>query len=301
MAEAKKGVCIFAYNNNQLDYVQFAILAAAYVKTNMKNNDVTLLTDQGTSDWMESSVPQYLQDSCFNNVIVEDILHENNPRKHLDSPWTEFNAQFSNKNKDNVIKLTPYDQTLLIDSDYYIMNNFYDYIFDTDTPVALHKNAIYLEGQPPYLNELQLNEGGIHHWWSTAVYFDKSQEANVFFDIWAHVKENWEYYALLYQYPPALFRTDFCVSIACHMLNGFNNNEFVNDFHSVPLLNMDQKDDIVDIKSAKDWIMLSHNRQEPWKNVLTRLENQNIHAMNKRAVSRHKDKLWEHIEKVLNV
>ena len=301
MAEATKGVCIFAYNNNQLDYVQFATLAAAYVKAHMKNNDVTLLTDQGTADWMESSVPQNLQDACFDSVVVQDIMHETNPRKHLDSPWTEFNAQFSNKNKNNVIELTPYEQTLLIDSDYYIMNNFYDYLFDTDIPVGLHKNAMYLEGQAPYLNEIQLNEGGIHHWWSTAVYFDKSEEANVFFNIWAHVKENWEYYALLYQYPPALFRTDFCVSIACHMLNGMNNNEFVHDFNGIPLLNMDQKDDIVETKTMNDWIMLSHDRKEPWKNILTRLENQNIHAMNKRAVSRHKDRLWEHIGKVLNV
>ena len=115
------------------------------------------------------------------------------------------------------------------------------------------------------------------------------------------MKENWEYYALLYQYPPALFRTDFCVSIACHMLNGFNNNEFVNDFDGIPLLNMDQKDDIVDVKDMNDWVMLSHDRKEPWKNILTRIEKQNIHAMNKRAISRHKDKIWEHIGKVLNV
>tara|TARA_Y100000389_G_scaffold27087_1_gene23231 strand:+ start:8526 stop:9434 length:909 start_codon:yes stop_codon:yes gene_type:complete len=302
MAEPTKGVCIIAYNNNQLDYIQFASLAAAYVKTHMKNNNVTLLTDQGTSDWMETSVPETLQEACFDQVVVQDIIHEDNPRKHMDSPWTEFNAQFSNKNKNNVVNITPYDKTLLIDSDYYIMNDFYDYLFDSDISVGLHRDAIYLEGQMPYLNEIQLNEGGIHHWWSTAVYFDKNNyESQIFFDIWAHVKENWDYYALLYQFPPALFRTDFCVSIACHMMNGFNNGSFVHDFGGVPLLNMDQKDDIVEVKSVDDWIMLSHDRKEPWKNILTRLEKQNIHAMNKRAVSRNSKDMWKHIGKMLNV
>jgi hypothetical protein len=47
--------------------------------------------------------------------------------------------------------------------------------------------------------------------------------------------------------------------------------------------------------------MLSHDRKEPWKNILTRLEKQNIHAMNKRAVSRNSEDMWKHIGKVLNV
>jgi len=301
MTEENRGVCIIAYNNNQLDYVQFAHMTAAYVKANMKNNHTTLITDVGTNAYMESSVPTEIHEACFDNVVVEDIEHEHNPRKHMDSPWTEFNAQFSNKNKNNIFNLTPYDKTLLIDSDLFVMNNFYDYVFDTDIPVALHRNAIYLEGQPPYLNEQQLNEGGIHHWWSTAVYFDKSEESEIFFNIWAHVKENWDYYALLYQFPPALFRTDFCVSVAAHMLNGFNQDNFIHDFLGVPLQNMDQKDDLIEIKGLNDWILLSHNRAEPWKNILTRFEKQNLHVMNKRSLNRHSEVLWKNIKETLNV
>jgi len=302
MAEESKGVCIIAYNNNQLDYISFASLCAVYVKLHMKTNNVALITDTGTAEWMETSVPKNIQEACFDQMIIQDVQHESNPRKHLDSPWTEFKAQFSNKNKNNVFRISPYDKTLLIDSDYFIMNDFYDYIFDTDISLGLHRDAVYLQGQPPYLNEIQLNEGGIHHWWSTAVYFNKNQtEAEIFFDIWSHVKDNWDYYALLYQFAPALFRTDFCVSIACHMLNGLNNDSFVHDFNGVPLLNMDQKDDVVEVKDLQDWILLSHDRKEPWKNVLTRLEKTNLHVMNKRAISRHKDSLWKHIGKVLNV
>jgi hypothetical protein len=295
------GVCIIAYNNNQLDYVQFAHLAAAYVKANMQNNNTTLITDDGTMRWIESSVPEKIQDACFDNIVVHDVVHEQNPRKHFDSPWTEFNAQFSNKNKNDIFNLSPYDKTLLIDSDYFVMNDFYDYVFDTDIPLAMHRNAVYLEGQLPYLNEQTLNEGGIHHWWSTVVYFDKSEEAQLLFDIWAHVKENWEYYSLLYQFPPALFRTDFCVSIAAHMMNGFTQDNFVHDFLGVPLQNMDQKDDIIEIKDINDWILLSHNRKEPWKNILTRFEKQNLHIMNKRALSRKAENMWDKLGEVLDV
>jgi hypothetical protein len=173
-----------------------------------------------------------------------------------------------------------------------VQNDFYDYIFDTDVPLALHKKARYLEHQHPYLNEQQLNEAGIHHWWSTVVYFDKSEESNVFFSMWEHVKDNWDYYALLYQFPSKLFRTDFCVSIAIHLLNGLNENYFVDDFMSVPMINMDQKDDLIEINGINDWVFLSHNRNEPWKNILVRTENDNIHVMNKRALSRQNNKIF---------
>jgi hypothetical protein len=287
----KTGVCLFAYNNEQIDYVQLAHIAAAYVKKNMKNSETCLITDAGTKAWLDQSIDKEYHDFCFDYVVVETIEHEKNPRRHFDSPWTEFNSQFSNKNKDNVFNLTPFDKTLLIDTDYIIQNNFYDYIFDTDIPFAMHQTAKYLEHQPPYMNEQTLSEAGIHHWWSTVVYFDKSEESKIFFDIWAHVKENWSYYALLYQFPAGLFRTDFCVSIAAHILNGFNNENFVHDFLNQPLFNMDQKDDIIEIKNLNDWIFLVHDRKEQWKNILSRLENTNLHVMNKRALNRMSPKL----------
>jgi hypothetical protein len=50
---------------------------------------------------------------------------------------------------------------------------------------------------------------------------------------------------------------------------------------------MDQKDDIIEIKDMNDFIILSHNRKEAWKNILTRQTNQNLHLMNKLSLGRH--------------
>ena len=291
--EEENGIAIIAYNNSQLNYLQFAAITSAYVKLHMKNNKVALITDTGTEDWMNISMPKDHVDLLFDYVISHEVHHDPNPRRHFDSPWTEFTTQFSNKNKDNIFELTPFEKTLLIDSDYFICNNFYDRVFESGLPLGLHRDAIYLEGQPPYLNEIDLNEAGIHHWWSTAVYFDKSEESKIFFGIWEHVKENWDYYALLYQFPPGLFRTDFCVSIAIHILNGFTNEHHVYDFDGVPLINMDQKDDLIRVKDFTDMTFLSHNRSEPWKNIMVRKQNENLHIMNKRAMARQSDKMYE--------
>jgi len=287
----EKGVCIFAYNNDQLDYIQFSIIAALYAKRQMDNISVTLITDSGTSAWMRDSMDTVLIDRSFDHIVLDDTEQTKNSRTHMDSPWTEFNAQFNNSNKHLVFELSPYEKTLLIDVDFLICNPFYNYVFDTDEPIAMHRFAQYIGNEMPYRNEITLNDAGINHWWSTVVYFDRSEESKLFFDTWAHVKDHWEYYSLLYQFPKGLFRTDFCVSIATHIMSGFNNNYTMHDFSGTPLLNMDQKDDIVEFNSMNDIVFLKHNRQEQWKNILIRHENDNLHIMNKRALARNYNKI----------
>lgn len=282
------GICLFCYNNEELDYAKFAILASQYAKKQL-NMPVTLITDDGTLEWMNNSHDKDLIESSFDNIIIDGSVTEKrtNIRRHQDSPWSEFNAPFWNSNKHTVFNHTPYERTLLLDTDYLLMNDFYNYIFETDMPVAMHRYAQYIGGEMPYTNEITLNEAGIHHWWSTIVYFDQSEEAKLFFDIWSHVKDNWEYYSLLYQFPKMLFRTDFCVSIATHLMNGMNNDDFVHDFMGQALLNMDQKDDIAQVNGLNDVVFLKHNRAEQWKNILCRHTDQNLHIMNKRALDRH--------------
>lgn len=292
--EEDNGICFFAYNNEQIDYLRLAHIAAGYVKSNMSNNKTCLVTDEGTYSWLKDSIDSKWHETCFDHVVIAGTLDNSNPRRHFDSPWSEFTAPFHNSNKDQIFEYTPFERTILLDIDYIIQNNFYDYLFDSEVPVAMHRTAHYLEQQQPYMNEISLSDGGIHHWWSTVVYFDQSYESKVFFDTWAHVKENWDYYSLLYQFPPALFRTDFCVSIATHLLNGYNENNFVHDFMGVPMKNMDQKDDIIKINGLNDWALLSHSRSEQWKNLLVRNQDYNLHAMNKRAIGRVSSEL-EHL------
>jgi len=297
--QEESGICMFAYNNDQLDYVQFAHIAAGYIKAHMKNKNTCLITDEGTYSWLKDSIDSKWHSTCFDHVVITEDQPVNNPRRHFDSPWTEFTAPFYNNNKDQIFSYTPFEKTLLIDTDYIIQNNFYDYIFDTDIPVSMHRGARYLEHQLPYLNEITLSDGGVNHWWSTVVYFDQSLESKLFFDLWTHVKENWDYYHLLYQFPPALFRTDFCVSIAAHIMNGFNENNFIHDFLSTPLVNMDQKDDVVEVQDINSWILLSHNRKEQWKNILTKNIDTNLHVMNKRALSRHTSTIIEKLQEAI--
>ena len=102
-----KGICMFVYNNEQLDYTKFSIIAALYAKRNMNNIPVTLITDEGTQGWIRQSVDETLLNRAVDNMIIDNVEHESNPRRHMDSPWTEFNAPFYNSNKHQIFNPTP--------------------------------------------------------------------------------------------------------------------------------------------------------------------------------------------------
>ena len=221
MSKFDKGVLLIAYNNGKIDYEKLAVVAASNVKRHMKNNHVTLLTDVNTLKALTEELTPDQMAVTFDHIIVENIEHERNTRMHRDSPWNEFSTQFNNKNKHSIFKKSPYKQTLMIDVDYIVGNDSLDVIFDTDYELAMYKDAVSVRNYKPRIWEQKLHPDGIDMWWSTVVYWrNDSDVARMFFGIWEHVKENYNYYKWLYKFPGVLFRTDYAASIAAHILNG---------------------------------------------------------------------------------
>ena len=72
--QEESGICMFAYNNEKIDYVKFAHIAAAYVKRNMKNNATCLITDNGTYAYLKDSMSASLHDKCFDHVAYRETI-----------------------------------------------------------------------------------------------------------------------------------------------------------------------------------------------------------------------------------
>lgn len=290
---APKGVCFFAYNNDQLDYVKMALAAGKYVKKNLKL-PVCLITDEGSESWLEESHSKAIIKEVFDYIIITNDVMKKNRRRHFDSPWTEFAAQFNNSNKHKIYEYSPFEQTLLLDIDYIVKTDTLLKYFDNERPVCMFDNATTVRNETPALEERFLYDAGIKMWWSTVVYFDRSDFSKMFFDTWSHVAENYEFYQYLYNFPSKLFRTDYCVSIAVHILAGMQDTQvLLGNFDGTALLNMSQKDDIIKVQNANEWIMLAHDQKEVWKNILVKVQNQDIHVMNKRAFDRVLPELME--------
>ncbi len=287
--QEQRGVCFFAYNNNQIDYVEIATLAALYVKENL-NLPVCLITDEGSEAWLQQSQPE-LAEKCFDYIVITNDELKKNHRIHYDSPWTEFSAQFNNSNKHKVYEYSPFEQTILLDIDYIVKTDFLLDLFKYDG-VCMFDNAIDIRNQLPLPRERQLHAAGIKMWWSTVIYFDRSDISKLFFDTWAHVADNYQFYQYLYNFPPKLFRTDYCVSIATHILNGMHDGDTIN---AIPtsMTNVGQHDDIIEVHDKNKWIFIAAEQIENWNNILVNNSIMDIHCMNKRSLGRQYKKLVE--------
>lgn len=289
----QRGVCFFAYNNDQLDYVKMALTAGKYVKKNLQL-PVCLITDEGSEEWLKQSQTKKLINEVFDYIVITNDTMKQNNRRHYDSPWAEFTAQFNNSNKHKIYQYSPFEQTLLLDIDYIVKTDVLLKYFDAEQPVCMFDNALTVRNELPDDRERFLYDAGIKLWWSTVVYFDRSDFSKLFFDTWAHVAENYEFYQYLYNFPSKLFRTDYCVSIAVHILGGMQDHQTgIGNFDGTPLVNMSQKDDIVETQGVNDWVLMAHDAREEWKNILTKVGKQDIHVMNKRAFDRVIPKLME--------
>jgi|TARA_R100000081_G_scaffold18386_1_gene7532 hypothetical protein len=282
---SKKGICFFAFNNTELDYIKFAMYASLQVKKHFKeHNQVCLITTLSDQAYMEENWTEEEINKAFDYVVIDEHTYLNdNMRVHYDSPWTEFQAPFHNRQKHDVYWMSPFDETLLLDIDYIVQTNHLEYLFrdDNTSNLQMFDKARYLRYDRPPFPERYLNMNGIPMWWSTVIYFQKSPEAKMFFDLWSHIADNYDYYKFLYGFPGKLFRTDYCVSIALHILNGMQHGDFVEPIVG-SMLNMDQKDVIIESSDPDYFNFLAHDRDENWKNILVHSKNQDVHCMNKR-------------------
>jgi len=289
-----KGVCFFAYNNEEIDYVKLATLCARYVK-HFLNVEVCLITDEGSYHWLKESQKEYYKE-FFDYVVITDDQMKKNVRNHFDSPWTQFPAQFSNSNKHRVYEYSPFEQTLLLDIDYIVKTDFLNRVWELEG-VAMFDKAASLRNDSPHFNERYLYDAGVKMWWSTVIYFDRSNESKLFFDLWSHVAENYDFYQFLYNFPGKLFRTDYCVSVATHILNGMIDSDFVNSIDD-KMYYMDQKDDWIESHSIQEWIMLANDLDKNWENILCNHRNLDVHVMNKRALDRQWEPLMEYFNEL---
>ena len=295
MTDNTTGIVFFAYNTDQINYIKLALIACAYAKRHMPDRKCCLITDSGTWRWYKTNDNDDL--NIFDDIVLADTVDMNNKRVHYDSPWHKFTSDFKNGNKHKVLEYTPYDKTLLVDIDYIIQNDSLDYVFEGDSAITLFSEAQDLLNNDVPTTQKYLHDYGIPMLWSTVVYFDKNNElTKIFFDLWGHIVDNYDFYKFLYGFSGTMYRTDFCVSIAAHILNGMGPGTAI-DYFPYKLINMSQFDDVIKINDIDDWVYMVNDMKENWKDTLTRITGENIHVMNKRSLERSYDKIFELFDK----
>jgi hypothetical protein len=259
-----KGVLMFA-RNSKLDYMRIAQHNCGLIKEHLQL-PVAVITDTKTRDESDTTM--------FDHVIM-DNTEDTNKRvfyfngESLSTPWI-------NGSRSDAYDLTPFDRTLLLDADYLIMSNNYKKLFDLDIEFTCHYSVLDVTGQNLYKADKRLNSYTIPMVWATAVLFDKCNFSENVFTMMKLVKEHWEYYSSLYQFNRKVFRNDFALSIALHILGGYGTNTY-----SIPwaLPTLTSRAKIIDYNERG--IKYVYEKQK--RNYVGRVR-QDIHIMDKKSL-----------------
>lgn len=291
--ENKRGFLLHAFTSKELDYAKLAVCCALSIKSNLKNNNITLLADLGVEKKLNSLTPKSAVSKAFDNIIIIDDQFQVSRRLHFDTPWHNFHATFNNQSRFLSYKHSPYDETILLDVDYIVMNDMFDDIWNNGEEILINRNIIDLKSNPfSHIDDKRVSQHGIPLYWATVVYFRKSPFAETFFDLIDYIRENYNFYKFLYGFKTSVYRNDIAFSIAAHILNGYIKTGIKPLFEDKIMASY-QKDTIAEVMDSREFIFLSHNVEEPWKNTLVNIKDMNVHIMNKLELLRISDKFIE--------
>jgi len=274
-----KGYLLIANNNSASNYFKQAIFCAKRIKQYCNDASVSLITDSKVhfEEQYDASVFDYVIDSR------NQIKSVPNSRIVFDGALSHRTVQWKNAGRDRAYELSPYDETILLDTDYIFSNNMLHKCFGSVNDVMMYKNSKYL-GSEEIQEFKRCNDLSIDFYWATVIYFKKTEKAKLLFDLVSHIRENWYYYNNLYQINSPNFRNDFAFSIAVHTLSGMNNGNFVAELPSKMYYIKDQ--DFLEKIDNEKMVFLLGKKDHLGEYTICSTEKMNIHILNKASLER---------------
>lgn len=271
-----KGVLLIANNNSQVDYVKQSVYLAKKIRKFL-NVSVSIVTN--SPDYLRES----FDSSLFDQII--DVYEEDSNRRILfDGEYSQKTVQWQNGSRINAYDLTPYDQTLLIDTDFVINNDLLKSVFDSSNSFMLYKESYDLSQTKNTAEFKKVSDTSINFYWATVVYFTKTAENKIFFDLLKHIKNEWDHYVRVYRLPSAVYRNDYAFSIAIHIMNGFQNGDFAKNLPSKLYYTTDK--DILIKHRDTAMTFLVGKEDSPGSYTLIKTDTLNVHVMNKLSLQR---------------
>ena len=270
-----KGIIIFAENNEEIDYVKFATINAYMIREYM-NVPVSLITNK-------ESAPTGAHP--FDNVIIHEKSKEQT--KLFVGYGAHGTFAWYNSNRVLAYKLSPYDETILIDADYLIMSDVLNQCWGREDGLLMSNEATDLLFNKINLKERRLFDTSISMYWATVVYFNRSEKAKLFFDLVESVAKNWEYYTALFNVRVGLYRNDYAFSIAAHLLGGCT-RDYINPTPDHVLLTSFHADKILTVNKGRIDLVAQEGVPHYPVRVTT-----NVHYMNKFDLMEQSDRFLE--------
>lgn len=213
------GAVIFAHNNAGIDYTKLAVFSALRVKEYL-GIPVSLVTDN--PHYLEQHYPHHV----FDKIITISSNEIGSQRLFYDGAMSSKRLEWKNLTRHQIYDLTPYDKTLVLDSDYVLCSTNLKLAFERDASFQIYKHSVDISDWRDTKPYHRVNEYSIPFYWATVFVFAKDATTQAFFDLVTYIKQNWIYFRTLYSIDQAAFRNDFAFSIAIHIMNGKMEGDF---------------------------------------------------------------------------
>jgi len=267
-----KGVLLFANNNPDFNYVKQATVCATLAKHYL-NVPVALITNK---DELTDDV------SIFDHVIDYKSTAEANVRPfYIDGKPKQI--QWHNVDRLMAYDLSPFDETILLDSDYIIQNDVLGQVWGNNNPMLMNTGTRVPAGAQEHVTERVVADGFPLVHWFTVMYFKKCKETLQWFEFAKFVKANHNFYKKTFRSPYHYYRNDVTAAIASHILGGFEDGYMkplpVRQVNSYPPEQILQLDYGKIVLQTDDYPVL--------------LKNTNVHLVNKTEIEKHYDRFME--------
>lgn len=282
-----KGVLIFAQNSEKIDYALMSLISGGLAKKHLRV-PVSLATDNDTITWMKQLSIYDKAVDIFDQIIETDTDDTGNTRKLKDGNGYQV-VPFKNSNRTNAYKITPYEKTLLIDSDFLIFSNHLNNFWDLDYDIMISRSMSDLANiDRSSYQDKYVSYTGPHLYWATTVMFTKSKQAEIFFDLVNEIKENYQSYSEIYRYDSRVYRNDISFSIAKHIMDGFQTDLTA----SLPPVNSVFDSDILEKVNDDGRLIFLMSQNGDYFSAMS-MKDIDVHIMNKQSIIRNADKLME--------
>lgn len=197
------GALIFAFNNEQIDYLSMARWSAKNIFRHL-------------------GIPTAIVTNLNPHPCEYERIIQIDPSATSGRYFSDYNDTLTWYNGDriNAYALTPWKKTLVLDADYVVASDQLLTLLETNEDFLAYKSAYDITEVQDFT---QLNSFGDYNmpmYWATVMMFTQNPYAQQIFEMMTMIKHNWDHYRSIYKFANATYRNDYALSIALNTLNG---------------------------------------------------------------------------------
>ncbi len=272
------GVLCFANNNGKVDYLKQAIFLAERVKKYLDVPISLATANKRDFDYM------YSDKSDLFDKIIEIDQNDYNTKRYYDGTYHHVTLDFKNAGRINSFDLSPYDNTLVLDTDYVICNDSFKQAFNSEANFQIYREGVDLCDWRNLPEFDFINDIGIPFYWATCFCFKKSNEVKIFFNLMKHIKKHWFHYSQIFNLGSRNFRNDHIFSIGIHIMNGYQEGNWAKTLPGKMFYTLDR--DLICKLEEDKLLFLVEKQNRSGEYTLASTKGSNVHVMNKFSLAR---------------